>query len=182
MGYSHYYYQRGEVPTVTWSVIQHQISTLIAGYNQEAGYRRVVEEFNLPNNPPVINADVIRFNGADDNGYETFVLSRVPYRSQWDEDKEGVFNAIKTACRPYDVVVMACILLMRHLSPYYFRFSSDGDQKDWEPARALLAEHVGIVFADSYWNKLWEERKIFQANHGAGPTDPEDLSPTLGGR
>lgn len=84
------------------------------------------------------------FNGEDwedtiPNGlaHETFQVNRVV------KDKgrggEEVFSFCKTARKPYDLMVQACLILFK----YYFsvvEISSDGDRDDWKEAIQFVAK------------------------------------------
>jgi len=62
---------------------------------------------------------MIRFNGKDDEGHETFMLTPDP----------SDFNFCKTAQKPYDLVVVAILCLLAHRTDT--GVSSDGDRSDW---------------------------------------------------
>ncbi|HEL3146216.1 TPA: hypothetical protein UNJ86_004529, partial [Escherichia coli] len=44
--------------------------------------------------------------------------------------------------KPYDVFVVAALLLLYNLCPGYFSVSSDGDIRDWQP----VLDYVSQVF------------------------------------
>ncbi len=94
--------------------------------------RIVTEEMDVPlvyecdetDKPPVCEGEVIRFNGADDDGHETFMLEQ---NSKW--------TFCKTARKPYDIAVVAILCLAYHYAHYdgnILDVSSDGDADDWE--------------------------------------------------
>jgi len=75
----------------------------------------------------------------NDLGHETFGLTRkVP--KQRDHRKEEVmyFQFCKTARKPYDLMVQACLILYKHYFPYV-SISSDGDMDDWTEAFTFVA-------------------------------------------
>jgi hypothetical protein len=84
---------------------------------------------------PVLSAKEISFNGAGEEGYETFKLT--PAASE--------FDFCKTARRPYDAVVVAVLRAAAHINPR-FQWRSDGQEyerdgslsEDFKPARVLL--------------------------------------------
>ena len=89
--------------------------------------------------PLVDPVDAIVFNGAADEGYETF---RIPApglaRSEW--------SFCKTGRRPYDLAVTAVLLTAHILMPDTFRIWSEGDwDRDWQPARDLVQSLGGEV-------------------------------------
>ena len=78
---------------------------------------------------PVINEDMVRFNGVKDDGYETFLLRR----------RRSDFEFCKTSHKPYDEIVVAILYCAADLFSY-FKFDSDGDKKDHAAGIALLAQ------------------------------------------
>ena len=76
----------------------------------------------------------INVNGSRDDGHETFVL-----REHFSEN-EG-FNFCKTARKPYDRVVTACLIVLSYRLGDCIEVSSDGDSEDWA-AGLQLAERV----------------------------------------
>jgi tetratricopeptide (TPR) repeat protein len=73
-------------------------------------------------------ADTIRLNGRGEEAHEDFVFPGPPG-----------FNFTKTAGKPYDVVVSACLLAAReHFPPEVLAIHSDGGQQDWAPGRAFF--------------------------------------------
>ena len=89
--------------------------------------------------PPHADDQAIIFNGIGDKGYETFYLPR---------DSEFKFLFCKTSNKPYDLAVMATLLLVHHHMPHRYSIRSDGVRDDWKPAqdfiKALLNIHIEI--------------------------------------
>ena len=101
---------------------------------------------------PQFNKEIVLFNGgvpgertktskvyqhtdpareAEDNAlaHETYSLTR--------EYKEN-FAFCKTARKPYDLMVQACLILYKYFFPYV-TISSDGDEEDWYEAKKFVA-------------------------------------------
>lgn len=75
--------------------------------------------------------------GVDTLSHETFILSRKPI---------NLGNFCKTARKPYDLMVTACLLLYS----YYFRnvvVDSDGTEEDWSEAFKFIASVLGKSLA-----------------------------------
>ena len=72
----------------------------------------------------------LEFNGTKDNGHETFSL-----RDHWN--KNEAFNFCKTASKPYDVAVVACLIVLKHYMGELVDVSSDGDASDWDAGLQL---------------------------------------------
>ena len=78
--------------------------------------------------------DGVRFNGVGHDSHETLSLRATP---------EAGFDCCKTARKPYDVVVTACLAVMADRLPT-FTVSSDGDElEDWKAGCALASEVLG---------------------------------------
>jgi hypothetical protein len=75
---------------------------------------------------PVFHTTEICFNGDESKGlaHETFIVTPEPLN----------FEFCKTARKPYDLMACAVLISMKkHL--VNFKYSSDGDRADWEPAQ-----------------------------------------------
>ena len=127
MGYTHYWNKKKKIDPETWSDFTDDVTALI-----NKAKVRLCWEFNEPDKAPEVTAEVVRFNGKGDNGYETFLLRRVEQREEYrkPDDKGMYFNFCKTAQKPYDKYVVAVL----HLAEKHFGdkilFSSDGDDSE----------------------------------------------------
>ena len=74
------------------------------------------------------------FNGTGSLGHEGFVLR------DYYKNNEG-FNFCKTARKPYDEVVVACLVTLKHYLGDQVQVSTDGDAADWH-AGLLLAQKI----------------------------------------
>ena len=105
---------------------------------------------------PVFTADAVYFNGnaERDLDHETFYIERTNEDSLW--------NFCKTARKPYDLLVVACLLAAVDFLDY--TFSSDGftDYKgvksvdDLMPALKFYNKVMGKDYTEDH---LWEIRK-----------------------
>ena len=66
----------------------------------------------------------LEVNGTADLAHETFSL-----RDHWSANE--AFNFCKTNRKPYDVVVVACLIILKHYLNDLVVVSSDGFQSDW---------------------------------------------------
>ncbi|MEA3295593.1 MAG: hypothetical protein U9Q27_00410 [Patescibacteria group bacterium] len=99
---------------------------------------------NEPNEKAQFTNDLIWFNGQTpkelrdefDLGHETFVIKNI--------NTGGVngWNFCKTARKPYDLLVCACLIAARKYLG--FRISSDGSLNDWKPAFDYYGQVMGI--------------------------------------
>lgn len=87
----------------------------------------------------------VNLNGKGDEAHETFIL-----REHYSQN-EG-FNFCKTAMKPYDAVVVACLAVLKHHLGDLIDVSSDGDTQDWidgvNLARAVLRRKVANPIVD----------------------------------
>jgi hypothetical protein len=85
------------------------------------------------------------FNGVGENAHETFILSPVPNLDSRTPELRG-FNFCKTAQKPYDIVVTACLCVLKARLGDSVSVSSDGDPEEWEEGRLFANEVLGRVF------------------------------------
>ena len=138
MGYTHYFSHDATTQN-KWANILHDCELLaenmpakiaIAGGN---GY-----------GDPVFNRDEIVFNGAGENGHETFAISRGgPVLQPYMDESSMPFAFCKTARKPYDLLVCACLLVYKYHSAATMELSSDGDSEDWTEAENFVQEVLG---------------------------------------
>ena len=83
---------------------------------------------------PTLN-DGVWFNGVGADGHETFALGRIPLIEYP--------NFCKTARKPYDRVVTACLCVLHEHLGKGVQVTSDGDPHEWEAGRALASEVLG---------------------------------------
>jgi hypothetical protein len=82
--------------------------------------------------------DGINFNGYPDPlDHETFLLRR--------EGSNG-FSCCKTARKPYDLMVCACLIVYCFHSRETMDLGSDGDWDDWAPAMTFVEEVLGAQY------------------------------------
>lgn len=127
MGYTHYWSQNAEVGPLRWANFTAGAKRLFA-LAAERGIR-LAYEYDEPNRPPEITDDAIHFNGVDDEGHETAILSREPGR-----------EFCKTARKPYDVVLVAMLCYLSSVHSDIFEARSDGNSEDWRKGLALARE------------------------------------------
>ncbi len=80
-----------------------------------------------------------------DCSHETFRIERDWKPQAWQKDwrKDGIFSCCKTAYKPYDILVTACLIALKHSFPHVFTVTSDGTSHDWEDARRLCQHVLG---------------------------------------
>lgn len=130
MGYSHYFTRLQECPPIWWDAICEDFQKLRAtavllGQPLPIQYERYDPK------PPEVTSRRIRFNGIDEEGYETFWLDRL--------EMDG-FNFCKTNQRGYDIAVTALLCLVAYHAPGVWLIESDGSVLDWTPGLTLARQ------------------------------------------
>jgi len=144
MGYTHYWERRsGKDFTVKkWNKYVRDCKKLHDNLPKE-----VVVQFEEDDCIPAqFDEKAVRFNGVGSEAHETFAINRVcPEQPAWREKNESHFDFCKTAYKPYDLLVTACLLVYRHTMTGV-KVSSDGGKADWKHAKelvkAVLPEYV----------------------------------------
>ena len=130
MGYTHYF-EHKETTEKKWSKIKEDCSKVIIAS------KIILDGFLITN-------DVIKFNGNEDEGHEDFFISL---------NGTNGFHFCKTACKPYDLPVTACLLVYKYHSPETMDLSSDRCSEDWEPAEQLLKSTLDYSISYKEINK-----------------------------
>ena len=158
MGYTHYYRRVVEIPS-------DQFGSAVADCKKvcKASGVKIAFEYDTPNKAPEFSKTMIRFNGIGDDGHETFCVERVFKPESWETEKDGkYFSFCKTAYKPYDICVIACLIALKHHLGDNIVVSSDGENKDWIEARNLCQETLGygeefVIMADGILYDCTEE-------------------------
>jgi hypothetical protein len=111
VGYTHYW-TNTRFTESQWKTACELVRSIIRLSSVEVQY-----EYDEAKPPQIDDTvfHVIRFNGVDDDGHETFCIER---------NEVGGF--CKTARKPYDEIVVASLFALKHVNPD-FSWSSDGD-------------------------------------------------------
>ena len=107
MGYTHYFkIDSGE---------EKFKREVIADIKKVVGkYLNLLQYENDTKDSPLVNEEIIHFNGIDENGHETFYLT--PNCNEF----------CKTARKPYDLPTCEILLILKHHYGNKFDLSSDG--------------------------------------------------------
>lgn len=142
MGYTHYWTQPKDFTSQEMGDIAASIRLIIREADCD-----IVGPHGDEGSPPVLTKKNIAFNGRDENSHETFYLGakrELPYDGA-DPERLG-WTFCKTANKPYDVVVVACLTFLQQ--DYGFKVSSDGDIPDWDLGVELAERALGKQFAN----------------------------------
>lgn len=111
-------------------------------YFNGTGTRKRIKKEAFHNGKKMICWDDDETNIPEENrnlGHETCVLTRKIHKDSYKDDSGAVFGFCKTARKPYDLMVTACLILYKQYFPYV-EVSSDGDNEDWKPAFLFIAD------------------------------------------
>lgn len=140
MGYTHYYRTTPNIPSDKWAKLTTAVNKVLADQTI------LRQEFNM-DEPPMVNDEVIRFNGIGEDGHETFYLAKNDTPAEWSENQNEVFNFCKTARKPYDKYVTAVLFLAKiHLTDD-IRLGSDGYISEWQNGVDLVNEKLDKNYA-----------------------------------
>lgn len=142
MGYTHYYYLPAEIAQDTFDAIVTDIQkvTEASGVPLSGDWERTI--------PPVLDDDMVLFNGVGEGAYETFYFSQTwtpmyPGREPQTDEKGRIFHFCKTAMKFYDIVVTAALIVVKHHLGDAAHVASDGEDGDWQPGRDLAQSTLG---------------------------------------
>ena len=127
----------------------------------------------LGDEEPLLDEQVIAFNGRGNQQRDMFVLSRTALtnRSRWG--RRYMLAACETGRRPYDLAVAAVLLRTWQLAPKAISLGSDGTwDEDWRAARELVAD----LFPDKRSSRRQADRSIL-INVDDGPASIRPYAP-----
>jgi hypothetical protein len=85
---------------------------------------------------PLVTDTVVQFNGVGDNGHETFYFDIADTYKASDGQH---FAFCKTARKPYDVVVMKVLIVLKYFLGDAVVVSSDGNfDEEWHETREYM--------------------------------------------
>lgn len=138
MGYTHYWGSRRPLTDTQWSKITKDTRKLFAASPCKLAFEDGAK------GPPLINTEMIRFNGVDDAGYETFIL------------RKGINDEFcKTDRNAYDIVVCGILIVVAKHAPHTVEITSDGGMasfvadyagphdSEWDDALAFVTKVLG---------------------------------------
>jgi len=143
MGYTHYWTFGNDIDKVSKATLQSMMNAL----------KNIVNDnLNILAGPlgvdcPMITDSIISFNGRDDESHETFLVDI-------SEIEPDGFNFCKTARKPYDKVVVACLMTMKYYLGDDIRISSDGyseiyTDKDFQDAVEFGMNYIINPYSNS---------------------------------
>ena len=153
MGYTHYWDKAGPWPAEALAAAIKDMSEIVARCEFQLG-----DAFGEPGTLPELTPDTVAFNGVGEDSHETFYFtSNIDPRLGigGGERRDGFiwysdFAFCKTDRKPYDSVVVACLLAAKHHLGAAIKVSSDGRwNEEWKlgtcrnmPSGRTLYEHI----------------------------------------
>jgi hypothetical protein len=145
MGYTHYWERRPVLPAKKFKAAAEDCRRVYELLRRFPGGKVQWEYDEFL--PPAFGGSLIRFNGVGEDAGETFLLNRLAEREGWQRSRPGNFvgGFCKTGRAPYDKLVCACLIVLKHHLGDDFRVSSDGDdnEENWPAAREVCQEVLG---------------------------------------
>jgi len=92
----------------------------------------------------------LNVNGKGEEGHETFAMRE--HFSQNLEDSG--FGFCKTARKPYDLVVTACLAILKHRLGACIEVSSDGDAQEWRDGVAYARKVARLAIQNPIPSRL----------------------------
>lgn len=127
MGYTHYWYR-------TEKLDKEKFNKAAADCKKVTAWLKIPIQYECDNpESPVFNNDLIRFNGVEDDGHETFYIDQI-FDGYRQERNGKLFHFCKTARKPYDTAVTACLIVLKHHFGDDIKISSDGNPENWQDA------------------------------------------------
>ena len=131
MGYTHYWYRKAGSP------VSIQLLMDMAEVIRRSPVPLAAAD-GTPGTEPEVSEGGVVFNGLGDLAHEPFEFLVVAQRQPWESEAEPwAFRFCKTERKPYDAVVVACLLAAKHHLGEHIRISSDGHWADWRQGADL---------------------------------------------
>jgi hypothetical protein len=143
MGYTHYFTQTRDFTADEWADVQADIGQILKFAEHEQGI--ALRSWDGEGRP-LLDADVLNFNGAGEDSHENFMACR-------ERDPADYFGVVgsgfcKTARKPYDAVVVACLCYFATVAESH-GVSSNGKGRDYltglELARQALPSKANML-------------------------------------
>lgn len=143
MGFTHYWYRKQELDADLFADYAQDVNRLLSNTSIPLTYMEAVQDEWREVNGFLATPDEINFNGRGKDSHETFyfprILSNTGFTHRNIEIQGLAFGFTKTARKPYDVLVVACLILgILHFGKDSIKVSSDGHIQDWQKGLDLV--------------------------------------------
>ncbi len=139
MGYTHHWSIAPDgITTEEWGNFTEHVKHILV--RVEASGIPLVGGTGQADTKPEVTDELVIFNGAQDEAYETFLMQRQPYKGRLD-------SFCKTAHHPYDLAVCLVLIAAKVCFGDYIRVTTDGTNLEWNEALRIAEEMFpGRVF------------------------------------
>jgi hypothetical protein len=144
MGYTHYWYRKEVLDRNEFSNAIKDIS-LVFSYTKPLEYPKGLNDSKHIIDVYELNSESINFNGIGEQAHETFSIKQ-NIIDEWYGDDLWKFNFCKTARKPYDKYVIACLYIFKHHFADDIKISSDGDETEWYDGIKLVKDVLGYPY------------------------------------
>jgi hypothetical protein len=161
MGYTHYWTQTRSFTDEEWSNVSGDIREILT-YVENALGVPIAGGCGEGGTRPSFDAKHIMFNGLSDDSHETFTITRKRSKT-WEGGTLGA-DFCKTARKPYDVAVTACLCYLASISETH-SVSSDGNGPEFIdglhaarnalPGKANMLDIPIDIMKDDRWTGPW---------------------------
>lgn len=175
MGYTHYYYQKPKLAQKKFNEFSEVVVRLLSSDDAK---NILVSEMDREDKPNLmVDNQAVKFNGIGVNSHESFWFLRQTEMPDYQKSKgrNKVFNFCKTARKPYDKYVVACLIIAKSIFGKDIEISSDGDLEDWNEGKKLVENNLNSTVTLGY---IKEE---IQVDIKVNETSVEDFIKDIGG-
>ena len=147
MGYTHYFEKPKNFEasisqrTQAVTLVKALLGNLPEHSDSAGGYYKfeplIVQREDDDPSQPMVDENVILFNGASEFAHETFCFEFGP--------TSHAFNFCKTAGKPYDLAVISTLVILKYIFGSALNISSDGDLGDWESGIPTVRESLSAA-------------------------------------
>jgi len=155
MGYTIYWEPIYPVSQEVWNTFEHRALGLIK--RKRTGKVETDNKYVRP-----VQKNVLRFQGTEDEGHETFYVSK-----DADEERRD-FGFCKTARKPYTTDVFICLILMFDLGMIK-GFRSDDMKEQYPEALEYVKKHYAL-------KRSYAKLKVMGNNRNTPVKSPSPLS------
>jgi len=164
MGYTHYWTQKRDWTPAEWLEVRAEIEAILKFAEHDRGIP-LGDGAGDGGTSPEIGDNAIWFNGLGEDAHETMGINRVrPKLDSGQPKNEYGADLCKTARKPYDQVVTACLCYLSSVTESHC-VSSDGVGSDFlaglELARQALPRYANVldlplgIMEDDRWCHPW---------------------------
>lgn len=151
MGYTLYWRRPAVIAPEAFQAVASDFRTLLE-HPDGASWIALADGYGESGRPEITD-DRIEFNGFGKDSYETFYLPRL-YKEEDTEhnDRELIFQSCKTNRRPYDLLVCAALVVLKHHLGSGCRISGDDDYEGYRGGSLLCRQILGYGLEESQYD------------------------------